>query len=400
MSTRSFNARAWRLARLARARAEQEAASGSGGVAEHERPPVSPPEAKRAKVVQGLAAEPETTLPGADEKGKAVVVEEPVVSRTPDRDVVDLTEEATSGGEGAGEKARVEASPGPESEEGRKAVVAEARPSRVRGRPGFICASPALRLEHVTVTDPGAPSLWREDCGREVTGLGPAPSEFDRSLMQKVSTVELVRSTAVMLARSLGSMHVLEEYASERDRVLSSHLQMKKELDELRAEAARREKVIADLRGDLTKLKSLEEKVQQTSEELAVVRAGRDALTSLWQQQSVELNHSQARCEQLKATAAEAEKGVTDLSVGLVNLQIEAAVSEDEKDAELLCLRAANTDLQRANTDLLDQGLAAFSAGFDRARSQAMLFAPSLLLEQFDETKVVIGGELVEEPEE
>ena len=98
---------------MARARAEQEAASGSGGVAEHERPPVSPPEAKRAKVVQGLAAEPETTLPGADEKGKAVVVEEPVVSRTPDRDVVDLTEEATSGGEGAGEKARVEASPGP-----------------------------------------------------------------------------------------------------------------------------------------------------------------------------------------------------------------------------------------------------------------------------------------------
>ena len=218
--------------------------------------------------------------------------------------------------------------------------------------------------------------------------------------MQKVSTVELVRSTAVMLARSLGSMHVLEEYASERDRVLSSHLQMKKELDELRAETGRKEKALSDLRGELVKMKSLEEKVQKTSEELAVVRAGRDALTSLWQQQSAELGHSQARCEQLKATVAEAEKGVTGLSVGLVNLQIEAAVSEDEKDAEILRLRAASAELQKANADLLDQGLAAFSAGFDRARSQAVLFAPTLPLEQFDETKVVIAGELVEEPDE
>ena len=397
MSSRSFNAKAWRLAR---ARAEQEAASGSGAVAEHVRPPMSPPEAKRVKVVQGLAAEAEIALPSAEEKGKSVAAEEPVVSQTPARDVVDLTDGDTSGGEGAGEKAGVEASPGTESEGGRKAIVAEVRPPRARGRPGFVCASPALRLEHVTVTDPGAASLWREDFGREVTGLGPSPSEFDRSLMQKVSTVELVRSTAVMLARSLGSMHVLEEYASERDRVLSSHLQMKKELDELRAETGRKEKALSDLRGELVKMKSLEEKVQKTSEELAVVRAGRDALTSLWQQQSAELGHSQARCEQLKATVAEAEKGVTGLSVGLVNLQIEAAVSGEEKDAEILRLRAASAELQKANADLLDQGLAAFSAGFDRARSQAVLFAPTLPLEQFDETKVVIAGELVEEPDE
>ena len=69
-------------------------------------------------------------------------------------------------------------------EGGRKAIVAGECPPKSDvggvGQPKFVCASSQLRMEHVTVTEPGARSLWHQDLevgGNAVVGrLG----SFDR----------------------------------------------------------------------------------------------------------------------------------------------------------------------------------------------------------------------------
>ena len=63
-------------------------------------------------------------------------------------------------------------------------------------------------------------------------------------------------------------------------------------------------------------------------------------------------------------------------------------------------LNGSLKELEGRNAELLDQGLAAFSAGFERAKLQAQVLAPALPMEQLDEAKVVVEGAIVDEPEE
>ena len=67
---------------------------------------------------------------------------------------------------------------------------------------------------------------------------------------------------------------------------------------------------------------------------------------------------------------------------------------------ENVILSGTLKEVEEKNAELLDQGLAAYSTGFERAKMQAQVLAPALPMDQFDEAKVVLDGVIVDEPEE
>ena len=69
-------------------------------------------------------------------------------------------------------------------------------------------------------------------------------------------------------------------------------------------------------------------------------------------------------------------------------------------DNESVALNVEQERLTEKNVDLLDQGFAAFSVGFNMAKCQATVLHRDIPLDWFNEGKVVIDRAIVEDPAE
>jgi len=84
------------------------------------------------------------------------------------------------------------------------------------------------------------------------------------------------------------------------------------------------------------------------------------------------------------------------LMVELVGLQEQVSGLDNESVA----LNVEQERLTEKNVDLLDQGFAAFSVGFNMAKCQATVLHRDIPLDWFNEGKVVIDRAIVEDPAE